>query len=498
MMKPIRFLSGLCFLLLALLSGCQLLDDPERTNDNWEPEIAIALLNTELNLEDILRQQGDPALVQSDSSRLLHLIFEEDLGDFTYEKAFELDSVTTTIADSAGVLFLIFPEVGGIREAHFDGGELRALIIARDTAPIRLFYSMPEFRQADGSVLQGDTLINGPGSLDLRIPMNGAKIIAPDIIGTFLVSARRIDTGARVQLEGKIGMQDLSYSYLEGVLLPFTETTPVDTVALDIPLQSLAGQVQWEQFDLELRIRNSFGIPMKARLPLMEVETRNRGILNLENDSLSQGFVINYPDTNEVGESKETLLHFDEENSNFLEVFSAFPEQLRFQFEGSTLFDENPGFVLDTSKIGLAVALDLPFILRSDGLLLSDTFALSVREWEQLDLLQEASLRIQTENGFPVELELQVVFLENEQAIDSMFAEQRQVLSAAPVDNAGRATELSVLNFDIPLSPDQLAKLNRTTHLLLRAYLQTTQQGSVPVSFYDDYQLFFKMGIKAK
>jgi hypothetical protein len=252
MMKPIRFLSGLCFLLLALLSGCQLLDDPERTNDNWEPEIAIALLNTELNLEDILRQQGDPALVQSDSSRLLHLIFEEDLGDFTYEKAFELDSVTTTIADSAGVLFLIFPEVGGIREAHFDGGELRALIIARDTAPIRLFYSMPEFRQADGSVLQGDTLINGPGSLDLRIPMNGAKIIAPDIIGTFLVSARRIDTGARVQLEGKIGMQDLSYSYLEGVLLPFTETTPVDTVALDIPLQSLAGQVQWEQFDLEL------------------------------------------------------------------------------------------------------------------------------------------------------------------------------------------------------------------------------------------------------
>jgi hypothetical protein len=230
----------------------------------------------------------------------------------------------------------------------------------------------------------------------------------------------------------------------------------------------------------------------------MEVATRNRGILNLENDSLSQGFVINYPDTNEVGESKETLLHFDEENTNFLEVFSAFPEQLRFQFEGSTLFEENPGFVLDTSKIGLGLALDLPFILRSDGLLLSDTFALSVREWEQLDLLQEASLRIQTENGFPVELELQVVFLENEQAIDSMFAEQRQVLSAAPVDNAGRATELSVLNFDIPLSPDQLAKLNRTTHLLLRAYLQTTQQGSVPVSFYDDYQLFFKMGIKAK
>ncbi len=489
-----------CFLILLplfLLTSC-IPDEDDLNASDWQPEIAVPLFEATFELEDILAQFDNTDVITVDSNRLIHIVYEGEVFSLAAEELFTFPRLAGPIGDSTGSLSTVFPGFGSIQQIDIKSGNVRIGASTTDTGMVRMLVQMPDLT-FNGVPLTFDTTFEAGTIVIKHFDLAGYSLRATNFEVGYQYTSTQVSTGNPVRLTGGIDFQDVAYSYIEGLLDPITSTTPIDTLRIDLFNNRESAVLKFEDFDLGLTFVNSFGLPVRGEVLQLDALTNQGNTLPITSSAVAGGVDFNYPSLSEVGSTKETLVSINDANSNFGAAITEGPNRIAYQMEGTSLPMTDVGFLTDSSRFGLDMRLDLPLFLTADKFFADQLRDFTIDDWGPIDKLEEASLRIQTENGYPVTLNMQVYLIDGAGArIDSVFDGFRQLLAAAEVDGNARSTAPAILNFDVEFSAAKIENLRRTEKLLVHLDAETLNNSMTPVKIFDDYIFTLKMGLRAK
>jgi hypothetical protein len=205
---------------------------------------------------------------------------------------------------------------------------------------------------------------------------------------------------------------------------------------------------------------------------------------------------LNGPLYSQIGQSITTPIDINSGNSSLAQLFSSLPYFFDYEF-GAVL--DPPGntqnFVLDNSRLAIGVHLELPFHGKISSLTISKEY-----EFDGLgiDDIREGVVKVKTINELPLDAAVQVYFMDGTGAVlDSLFT-NRSIIEGAQVDADGFTQDNAEVIMEVPLLQGQVDRINQAESLLVRAEMQTTNQGAVPVKFSGADQLHISIGLHTK
>ena len=183
---------------------------------------------------------------------------------------------------------------------------------------------------------------------------------------------------------------------------------------------------------------------------------------------------------------------------NFLAIS---PREVRYALHflaNHNLKDNQLNFITNESQLTVDLAMRLPMQGRIENMRLQDTLALAQETLTVLEQLYQASFKLQTENGLPLDLSLQLYFTDaNFQPLDSLLLGQEMILKAGLPDGQGRIVEAGKKTTFIGSRASRSIRLQQATHLVVKALLNTPGEGSTTVKLYSDYSLGLQLGLMA-
>lgn len=506
-------------------------------SDNWRPELAFPLVNSTLTLEDIIIKNDSNETIQEDpNTGILEIIYEGRV--FSANGALAVNIPTQSIQEgfelpasipsnnSGGTLTQTFKT-----DFEFDnqGSDLEidslflkqgvlAMQIENDFEHnVEVEITFPTFRNASGNPLT--LLYNLPAapnssSFSMRsssqsltnytLNMTEDRNGSPDI-NTFPAEVKvtfnltpNVGSNSNDQIRINGNINNLDFKNFWGYIGKTNLNLDEDTIKINLFRNFRNGTFFLSNPLLDINVTNSFGTPIEfnfQRLFARNVDKNpNRIGINIPTNPIS----LNYPTT--FG-SEVTSSQLDNANSNIDSVVSFLVKEIIYKSEAEL----NPNgktttrnFLTDTSKIGLDVYLRLPFEGRASGFRLIDTLDFN---FENSENIEEGLVRVKMENGFPIDAEVQVIFLdENFLPIDSLYADgQEELVVSSITDINGKTIQNSKKITDVTISRERLEKLSDGKFAIVRAVLQSEdalQQNNV--KFFDNYRLSINLGIKAK
>lgn len=115
-------------------------------------------------------------------------------------------------------------------------------------------------------------------------------------------------------------------------------------------------------------------------------------------------------------------------------------------------------------------------------------------------MIDRVTFGLTTTNEWPLELAIQIYFLdENYVEVGLLFEDQTALLEAAPVNSDGELdrTSLEPNSVAIQLTQDDFSDIEEAKYLMLEAKVVTTNDGASSVKFYSQYLLSYKLSIDA-
>lgn len=300
-----------------------------------------------------------------------------------------------------------------------------------------------------------------------------------------------------------------------GIIPDYTGThilnLPVDSVGLNLEIYNnlVNGSFSFENPKMHVIVTNSIGIPIDISLGILESWSPINGTNPIFLDLVSAPIPLNpspgYPLV--PGNSVETIYSYDKTNSNLSTILTTAPKYIRYSVEGivNPLPQIFPNFITDSSQFNVEIKLELPLHGSVSFLTLGDTipFNLDVNDPSGNDaIVTEAVFVINTYNDFPVDIIMQLLFLDSNQTIiDSLYYTGAQnILSSALIGPppALRTYERTHKVTEIPVTKDRLDRISQGTDILIKGQF-TSSKGGIPlVKVYSDYQLEVKLAVRAK
>jgi hypothetical protein len=273
----------------------------------------------------------------------------------------------------------------------------------------------------------------------------------------------------------------------------------VKLVDVDLPIGffknwKLQGNIRFADPKITLNLDNSLGVPTRVTARIASVKDIRDSSINLTSP-LSTGVNVNYPNINEIGQFKKTVITLDKSNSNIVDVMNSFPTNFKFGLDAKLSSNTTAGFITDNSKVNAQVKMELPFYVAARDFMVYDTLAIDFSKYNEVN---SAQLKIKTDNSLPFDLGFQGYFINSSGAkLDSFATKEAMILKGAPINAAGQAALSSEELAFITLDKERFAKAKQATKLVLRYSLTTTRGGTVPVYIYNYQGVTVKVGVKA-
>ena len=527
-MNRIHFAAAcVCFTCITFfLASC--MEELEQTDKigsiAFEPEIGLPLVNSSFTMEEFLREGGSKARI-SEQSGIMVLTYDDSILTADAETFFTIPDqqspvISITGADvtfpspgssvtvSKSITFAFNPSPGdNLDSILLKAGQMLFSLNSTFPANIDLVVSIPSLRQ-QGAGFQQNASFTGPGTLSPSNDLQGATLDLTDNgtttnTITFAITATITDTGQPINnthtLDCSFGMSSLGFSRLFGDIATRPLALNADSINVDIFGDGLAGGIQFLSPAVRLDIRNSFGLPVGFDIKNISVEQQDNSNITLTGPAVSapsNPYLLNAPSYSQIGQSITTPIDINSGNSNLAQLFSSLPYFFDYEF-GATL--DPPGntqnFVLDNSRLAIGVHLELPFHGKISALTISKEY-----EFDGLgiDDIREGVVRVKTTNELPLDAAVQVYFVDGTGAVlDSLFT-NRSIIKGAQVDADGFTQDNAEVIMEVPLIQAQVDRINQAEALLVRAEMQTTNQGTVPVKFSGSDQLHVSIGLHAK
>jgi hypothetical protein len=502
----------------------------------WEPGFEGPLVFGNLSIEDMLTKFDTSGYLIEDSTNFLYFIFDTsetvyaddyiDIPDQDFLQVFfqsEVDIPGSSLGNIGDTITFIkvknfeFERTGDERldSVHIKGGEIVIFVTStiKHTGTLTIYSDHIEL---DGERYEQTIEISDPSgnfSTTVRVPLAGASLRLdnsnPDT--TFLEMIFEFDlinSGADILASEMVSItqsfQNLDYQAVYGYAGVY-DSLIIDKEVIEFSSmpEDFIGRIRLADPQIHLKVGNSFGVPFGIELLDLEARFKDASMTPINLDPDVNPIIIDAPTINQAGQSILSYIVIDSNNSNINEIASTDLTGLQFSINAlgnPTGFMNN--FILDTSHLDVNIEVVIPMHLRAEGLELADTFDFEIGgdEGFNRENIKSFMFQLETENGLPLEVSIQVYFMDNnDDYLDSLFNEQNwNILPSGVVDDDGKVIMTTYNKVEVPLTESQIDNVFITEKIMIKTLVETTDQGTRDIKFYSTNSLSFKLGAKAE
>ena len=387
-----------------------------------------------------------------------------------------------------------------IYEVILDSGYMNLQINSSIPVQLACRLQIPGIRNGTGQILDLPFTVSNSQPNVVTIPLHnntidfrqgplGSNQFIAILSKTILASSGNVTINQFDSVSIAFSIQNLKIRRAKGFF--GSRTIEADTGSIDLDLsflEELGGTFFWENPQIQLKLVNGLGLPSEINLVLQGYKTGEPPV-----GLLIQNQAVAYP--TQIGNSATTTITFNNNNSSITQLLNLPPDSI-VSYGSITL---NPLSLPDTNFIdresSLLVGLEaeIPMEFKASDLRFTDT---STFESEIVEEARSAYLMLRSENGFPLDFEAILFFLDQDYSI--VYSDTIQLLRSALTDNEGKVISPSLLTTPIGLNEDAILKIKNASYIATHLKLQTAEGGNKTVKPYSDYSIRLKAGFQAQ
>jgi hypothetical protein len=528
-LKTLLIFSGVMLFFNSCIKEIQDIKDL-KFQEEWKPGMAVPLVHSQFSIDQILKQNEWDSLFQFDPDNFMSVVYQkkfvsEYASDFIsiQDQAFNSPPLEYNVSgDSVLINNAVSVEKSQVYDFSFGGdqeiekitlkqgnmninlttdfrksGELQILIpnakkggqIFNQT--ITFSYTGQEPIVVDEDIdLKGYTLdLTGSGSQRNKVPVTFKVTLYAS--GTYI----RKDDDADI----KLSLSSLDFSYIEGYLGYYDWNFQRDSLLINIYDGTEGGRIYFADPKINMELFNTLGAPISVETNKLKFSNSNNEERDVQSSLVASPFYINYPTISQRGKQSYTEVVVNKDNSNLPEILSILPNHMFFDFDIELNKDGKvyDNFALDTSTIKMDVELELPLHGRTENwtVVQDNDFEMP----ELVDDVEKVQFNIVIENGFPMEAEMQLYFVDsNDVVFDSLLTTSDYIFRSAKIDNEGKVSEPTKTVTSIEVYRERVDEIKNTRKLRLQTRLSTTNNGQTDIKIYSHYIFDVKLSLLAK
>lgn len=345
------------------------------------------------------------------------------------------------------------------------------------STPLATVLNIPAGTVANPTQVSQPTDLSGY-HFDLRGPtMNAVNTLSNSISLATAVGAPDISITDQDSLIAYIAYNNIIPQYARGYFgmrsESFSESSQVD------PFTNISGTLDFDQVKVLLKISNGIGID--AQLFLNTLSSVGQSTVNLNHQVMNgpinvtrgtdlggTGFIPSYQE-----------IELNEVNSNIDLFLENLPQQIDIDLD----VDINPlanisngnDFLYHDSQLTVDLATEIPLCLIASNLSLQSVTAVDLPGTEEAHAVQEGTLHLFAENGFPLEA---TVSLEIFQDVSNFFSiPGTGNLATAQVDANGEVLASTESKLSFSLSKEQIDLLHQAGNIRITVSFNTVPSG---------------------
>jgi hypothetical protein len=245
---------------------------------------------------------------------------------------------------------------------------------------------------------------------------------------------------------------------------------------------------------LELIIRNSIGMPASVNLEF--TATNKDGKSASLNPPI---FEIPVPANINAGIATKSVV-FDKTNSNIVN-FIALPPTSQISYSGKVDFNSkvavsplNPNFLDVDATFGIDMVMELPMELQISNLAFKDTSGISGSDY---DKIESAELILNAKNGIPLDIDIQLFFVDTLKNVQFGASKKTKILSAAQVNTSGVITSVQSSHSFI-LNAEEMENLRKANGIVFSGTVSSPDSGATVAPIFSDSKIEMNVVIKSK
>lgn len=428
------------------------------------------------------------------------------------QRATAIFPAQTVVDDKAPVKYF-FGDGVELTRMSVGSGQIDVKTISTINDTLEFIYSLPSARKDGQEVVVRSKLLPAPpggqvinstvfdlSGYDIDLTLNGdsVNLFPQRLIGNLIYSGNVVTMDLTDSIYINYGLLDIIPSYVEGYLGKLDYSFQ-DNINLDFFDKVLGGTFNLKNPSAELTFRNSVGMDGQMQVNSFTAEnTRTGQSVTLNAPFLNNSTHIPGPKLPNVGQTVETKLRMDRSNSNIRDFVALLPDRLSFDLDVNANHNipigSHENFATDESSIQAFLDLQIPLEGIADQIWLRDTVDMDLTTSSVPDGVEEGTLRLVVENGFPMEAQVQIYFLAgNNQIIDSLFHGQPAVIPAGTVDNNGFVSIPMESTLESFFDLMRMDKLTLRGKRAVASFKLSTKPNGQEVKIYSTYGINFKL-----
>lgn len=471
--------------------------------ENWNPAFGVPLINTSFSINDLLEDLDDGSLIQTDIANRLTVVYTDRIEVAPEFDIGPLPTIPIPIMQKEQTVEYQAPGTKRYEIIRLKAGQFQYTVFNSFPEEVAFSLSFLNLRLDGDSLTLAATLppadMNGPSETTGTIDLTAYELTLNEDIET-VYTANLISDNSPVDLPPFLTtISEIDYTYIQGYFGKFDVSLPGDSLEFAFLDNWDAGELEFLEPVINLTFYNTMGIPLELQSDTFDLLTYKNGTVALDNPLLNGGLLFAFPSIDEVGVAKPTLLSLNAENSNIVPAISGVPYQLNYAFSAVANPNENnllTNHLTDSVKVDIDVEVEIPLFARAKGFRIVDTFEIDFADLEDLERL---GFKMIAENGFPLEVGMQLQFM-NEAGVvfDSLFQSGPRLVVSGNLRPDGSVSASQTTTLESELNGDQLQQILRnTTEGRIIATLESPNSGAEAARMLDTYTLGVRLGILA-
>lgn len=506
-------------------------------NINWNPNLAVPAIHSSLTIRDLLQDYDSTEVFVNDQTGFLYLMYHNQVfsmpasnlvtipdqsfadnftgSEFT-SQGFPVPNSPVTVSKnythqmSLGMGTDAFDSLT-IKSATFNLSVTSSFLHTGSmtiTFPTMKKNGIPYSKTVninidDGTFTYTNSFTDVAGyNIDLTNPTFNQ---IPATLDLTLVRTTGNAVIATHQCDVSLSFTEIDYSILWGNIGQRPVPVQEDTVNIKLFNNTINGEIYLMDPRFRLFLRNSFGVPLGINFNDFKIYS---SITNTYNPytfpPAYNNLVIAAPVT--PGQTVTTTILLD--TTNFPEIRSIISEFPRFVYLQTNALTNPPpttqyNFITDTSHISVDLEVELPMWGRAKWWALQDTLDFNFSDYfkdsvPDLSNIDWFKFRTNITNGMPTEVGVQIYLTDTlYNIIDSIYGPQNmEIIASGILGTSGKVIASTKKISEVYFTGTRLVQLLNVKKALVRGYINTTNNGSTNVRFYEEYAIDVKVGVQ--
>jgi hypothetical protein len=308
------------------------------------------------------------------------------------------------------------------------------------------------------------------------------------LVGRIEYTGKKVNLSLSDSLFVEVRLVNAVPSYVRGYLGRDTIDVGSGSVSIDVFKNIESGTLNFESVKLKAIVENGLGIPGEYQINSIQAVNTKTGQTQTLNISPSGPVAAA---TDNPYTAATTILDLSN-GSNAIDLLNILPDKINYNVRlitnpaGFTSYND---FAYSGSSLKPLIEMEIPLSLFAENLVLSDTADFISDNFQTT--VNSGSFSIHVDNGFPLNGDLKLYFLDNNGVVIDSVVSSGTIL-AAPVDATNKVTGKRFSKITFHVDNNRMQTILRSRKIVFKVKF-STEPGSTFLKIYSDYSIDFKL-----